>query len=423
MTIVKFPYGRTHLEMDIPENRLRAVLLSRAHAYRAEASETELVDRALAAPVGTPRLSELARGKKKVVYLASDHTRPVPSRIIFPAMAREVAEAGSELTILVSTGCHRGTTKEELAAKFGPGVVDRHPVVVHDCDRSETRPVGTLPSGAPFRVNRLALEADLLIAEGFIEPHFFAGFSGGRKSVFPGVTDRAGVMANHCSSFIADDKSRTGLLDGNPIHRDMVHAAGAAKLAFICNTVIDADKKVIHAVAGHYDQAHRAGAEFLAGLAGVKAAPADIVVTTNGGFPLDQNLYQAVKGLTAAEATLNPGGLIIMAARCEDGHGGEVFYETFRGEKDPGRLMKTFLSRPPLETVADQWQSQILARILMKHQVVMVTDPTARRLVEDMGLGWAPTLDQALAEADRRLGRRGSITAVPDGIGVIVLPN
>jgi nickel-dependent lactate racemase len=174
-------------------------------------------------------------------------------------------------------------------------------------------------------------------------------------------------------------------------------------------------------VAGHYDQAHRAGAEFLSGLAGVRAAPADIVITTNGGYPLDQNLYQAVKGLTAAEATANPGGIIIMAARCEDGHGGQVFYETFRDEKDPDRLLETFLARPPLETVADQWQSQILARILLKHPVIMVTDPAVRGLAEDMGLGWAPTLDEALAEADRRLGHsRGAVTAVPDGVGVIV---
>ncbi len=422
MTEVRFSYGRSFLELDIPEDRLRAVLVSGAHAFRPEASEAELVARALDRPIGAPRLGELVRGRKKVVYLASDHTRPVPSRVIFPPMAAEIEAAGGELTILISTGCHRATTPAELAAKFGPEAAARYPVVIHDCEKSETLPAGELPSGGAFRLNRLAMEADLLVAEGFIEPHFFAGFSGGRKSVFPGVTDLAGVLANHSSAFIAHERARTGILDGNPIHRDMVHAADTARLAFIVNVVIDADKKVIAAFAGRHDQAHRAGAEFLAGLAGVKAAPADIVITTNGGYPLDQNLYQAVKGLTAAEACVKPGGVIIMAARCEDGHGGESFHRTFKNEKDLNKLMAGFLARTPAETIPDQWQSQILTRILLKHRVIMVTE-APRQLVEDFQLTWAPDLPAALALADGFLGHgHGSVTAIPDGIGVIVRP-
>ncbi len=424
MPVIDFFYGSSSLPLDIPAERLRGVLLSRAHDFTPQASESGLVRSALENPIGTPRLSELARGKKNIVLLASDHTRPVPSAIIFPPLEEEIRRGNPDasLTILIATGCHRGITPAELEAKFGKEVCRRYPILVHDCEHSEVVPLGTLPSGGELRVNKIAAEADLLIAEGFIEPHFFAGFSGGRKSLFPGVTNKVSVLANHCSAFIADPAARTGILENNPIHKDMVFAAGQARLAFICNVVIDSDKKVIAAFAGHYDTAHRAGCAFVSDLAGVKAAPADIVITTNGGYPLDQNLYQAVKGMTAAEATCKKGGVIIMAARCEDGHGGEVFLQTFQQEKNLRRMMDAFLVRAPEQTIPDQWQSQILARVLLDHTVIMVTE-APRQQVEDLHLKWAPSLEEALRMADAILGHnQGMITAIPDGIGVIVLP-
>ena len=149
-------------------------------------------------------------------------------------------------------------------------------------------------------------------------------------------------MANHCSEFIADPHSRTGILEGNPIHKDMVWAAEKAKLAFIVNVVLDQDKKVIRAFAGHFDQAHREGCRFADQLSGVDAAPADIVISTNGGYPLDQNVYQSVKGMTAAEATCRPGGVIIMVSSCTDGHGGQELYDTFANEKDKEKIMAGF---------------------------------------------------------------------------------
>lgn len=424
MATIDFFYGKGTLPLDIPDERLNGILLSRAHTFKPEGSETDIVRRAMQNPIGTPRLSELVKGKKNIVLLASDHTRPVPSKVIFPLMVEEIRRGNPDasVTILISTGCHRGTTKDELVDKFGKEVCDTYPILIHDCDTSEVVRLGSLPSGGDLLVNKAAVDADLLIAEGFIEPHFFAGFSGGRKSVFPGVTNRMSVMANHCSAFIDNPHSRTGILENNPIHKDMVYAAGAAKLAFIVNVVIDSDKKVINAFAGHYNDAHLAGTEFVRDLAGVKALPADIAITTNGGYPLDQNLYQAVKGMTAAEATVKQGGVIIIAARCEDGHGGDVFCETFKNEKNLNRMMACFLGRNAEETIPDQWQSQIFARVLLRATVIMVTE-APRQMVEDFHMRWAPSLKEALVMADAILGHnRGTITAIPDGIGVIVLP-
>lgn len=297
MAQLKLPFGRGHITADIPDGRLAGVLQSRAHSYQAKADQPELVRQALENPIGSPRLRELAAGKNKVVILSSDHTRPVPSKVILPQLVEELRAGNpdAEITVLVATGFHRPTTEAELLDKYGETLY-RHSglrFVIHESGKKEDMVhLGTLPSGGELLINKLAAEADLLVGEGFIEPHFFAGFSGGRKSVLPGVSSRETVLANHCSAFIDSPNARTGILDGNPIHRDMLYAAQQAKLAFICNVVIDADKRVIAAFAGHFDQAHRAGCAFVDQLSGVDAVPAPIVITTNGGYPLDQNLYQ-----------------------------------------------------------------------------------------------------------------------------------
>ena len=328
MSIVKFSYGKEKLSCDIPENVLLGVLEPKIHHYKAALSEDALVANAMANPIGSPKLEELVKGKQNIVIIASDHTRPVPSKVIMPPMLAEIRKGNpnASITILIATGCHRATTITELTDKFGAEIVKNEKIVIHDCTVEEDMQViGTLPSGGRLSINRIAAEADLLIAEGFIEPHFFAGFSGGRKSVLPGIASRETVLANHCAEFIAHPKARTGILEGNPIHADMLSAAKQAKLAYIVNTVLDGNKKVIHAVAGDPEQAHAAGCAFLLDLCKATPKMADIAISTNGGYPLDQNVYQAVKGMTAAEATVKEGGVIIMLAQSGDGHGGEHF--------------------------------------------------------------------------------------------------
>lgn len=424
MANIKLPYGKEQIEVQIPDERINAVLVSDMHHYKPELSQVDLVKQAVENPIGTPRLREIAKGKNKVVVIASDHTRPVPSKIIMPIMLEEIRKGNPEadITILIATGCHRETTKAELESKFGPEIMAGEKIVVHDCeDESMLVNIGTLPSGGQLIINRLAVEADLLVAEGFIEPHFFAGFSGGRKSVLPGIASRATVMYNHNAAFIDSDRARTGIVDGNPIHKDMLYAARAARLDFIINVVINSDKEVIHAVAGDCDLAHIEGRNFLNSQCKVNSVPSDIVITTNGGYPLDQNIYQAVKGMTAAEATVNKGGVIIMVAKSNDGHGGEHFYRTFRDEKDLDRMMKGFLATPSEETIPDQWQSQIFARVLKNTKVVYVSD-APDKMVSDLHMIPVHTVEEAIAKADEILGNKDSkITVIPDGVSVIVL--
>jgi lactate racemase len=424
MANIKLPYGREQVEVQIPDERINAILVSDMHHYKPELSQVDLVKQAIENPIGTPRLREIAKGKNKVVVIASDHTRPVPSKIIMPLMLEEIRKGNPEadITILIATGCHRETTKAELESKFGPEIISSEKIIVHDCeDESMLVNIGTLPSGGQLIINKLAVEADLLVAEGFIEPHFFAGFSGGRKSVLPGIASRATVMYNHNAKFIDSDRSRTGIVDGNPIHKDMLYAARVARLDFIINVVINSDKEIIHAVAGDCDLAHIEGRNFLNSQCKVNSVPSDIVITTNGGYPLDQNIYQAVKGMTAAEATINKGGVIIVVAKSNDGHGGDHFYKTFRDEKDLDRMMKGFLATPSEETIPDQWQSQIFARVLKNAKVVYVSD-APDEIVSDLHMIPAHTVEEAIAKAEEILGNKDSkITVIPDGVSVIVL--
>ena len=423
MATFNLPYGKGTARLDVEDGRLAGVLRSGIHEYRPADDPWTIVRKSIENPIGSPRLRELAKGKRRVTVIASDHTRPVPSRIIMPQMLAEIRDGNpaAEITILVATGLHRATTRDEIAAKFGDAVAADEKIVVHDCDDAANLvSIGTLPSGGELVIDRLAVETDLLVSEGFIEPHFFAGFSGGRKSVLPGVASRATVMYNHNSAFIAHPNARTGVVDGNPIHEDMLYAARAAKLAFVVNTVIDANHDPIFSVAGDCEEAHRAGRAFLASKCQVDAVPADIAVSTNGGYPLDQNIYQSVKGMTAAEATVKPGGVIVMFSKAADGHGGASFHRTFRDEPDLKRMMDTFLARRPEETIIDQWEAQILARILLKARVVFVSD-CDDRIVRDMHMIPAHSAEEAMEKAKSLVSRADyTVTVVPDGVSVIV---
>ncbi|MBR5152187.1 MAG: nickel-dependent lactate racemase [Clostridia bacterium] len=418
-----FPYGKEKVTYAFDEKELAGVLLSSIEAYQPEADEVALVKTALENPIGSAKLSELARGKQNVVIIASDHTRPVPSKIMMPLMLEEIRKGNpdADITILIATGCHRGTTKEELVAKFGEEIVAKENIYIHDCDETEKLVnIGTLPSGGECNINTIAVEADLLVAEGFIEPHFFAGYSGGRKSVLPGVAGRSTVLANHCAEFIHHSNARTGILENNPIHEDMLWAAKTANLQFIVNVVLNSEKEVIYAVAGDVEQAHQKGTEFLSAQCGAKAVLSDIVISTNGGYPLDQNVYQAVKGMTAAEATVKEGGVIIMMASSADGIGGDHFYHQMADEPDIRKTMDMFLKRGRGETTPDQWMSQILIRILMRAKVVYVSE-MEDTIIEKMHMIPAHSLEEAIQKAKKLSGKETpTITAIPDGVSVVV---
>ena len=424
MKPIKIPYGKGVIEKDFSPYNVIDVLESKAHHFKPLLSEEEIVEKALDHPIASQSLEEQVKGKNNMVIITSDHTRPVPSHITLPILLRRIRAINPEIDIkiLIATGYHRATTKEEMLEKFGKEIVENEKLINHiSKDEESLGYVGVLPSGGDLWLNKIALETELLIAEGFIEPHFFAGFSGGRKSVLPGVAGAKTVLANHCSEFIASDYARTGVLEKNPIHTDMVYAADKAGLSFILNVVIDSEKKIIEAFAGHSEKAHEKGCKFVLEQSSIDKTPkSDIVITSNGGYPLDQNIYQAVKGMTAAEPCCNPEGIIIMVAACNDGHGGEDFYQSMAEASSPREVLNSVMEIPRGETKPDQWEYQILARILDRFTIILVTDQCDPSMIKEMHMEHAYTLDEALERALKEKGEKASITVIPDGVSVIV---
>ena len=304
---------------------------------------------------------------------------------------------------------------------FGDKIVDEERIVVNNAFRKEDFDfVCKLPSDAELWVNREALTCDLLITEGFIEPHFFAGFSGGRKSILPGICNAATVNENHSYKAVSNPHAAAGVLEGNPIHEDMLCAAKAVHVQFILNVALDAQKKIIAAWAGDLEKAHAEGVKFVRSLAQCPVVEGDIVVTSNGGAPLDQNIYQSVKGLTAAEASAKEGAVLIMCAELADGTGGEGFYTSLRDCETPAAHFEQCVNTPQSETIPDQWESQILARILMKHRVIFVSRPEMEKTLREMKLDYAPDLETAMAMAKQDKGENASVTLIPSGISVMV---
>ena len=422
MATYKIPYYKEHVDLNIDENRVSAVLTSKTEDYKPELSESDLVRKALENPIKSQKLEEIVKDKKHIVIISSDHTRPVPSHITMPIYLETIRKVNkiARITILIATGMHRPTTYEELVAKYGQKIVDEEEIVVHDAYKDEDMVNrGILPSGGELWLNKLVDECDLLVSEGFIEPHFFAGFSGGRKSVLPGIASKKTVLWNHNAKFIASPFSRAGSLKENPIHKDMIYAAKQAKLEFILNVVINSEKKVIAAFAGDLEEAHKKGCEFVESLAQVKPVMNDIVITSNGGYPLDQNMYQTVKGLSAGEACVNPGGVIIISSSCVDGHGGEFFYEILAKAKTAKEAYDNISGVDPSQTEFDQWEAQVLSRILVKANVIVVSKHCDSKLFTDMHMMHAGSLEEALNKAEEIVGPK-NITLIPDGIAVIV---
>ncbi len=423
--ITKIPYGRSHLDCVTAENDRVAVLTSALHSMHSDGKESEKVVEALDKPICAPLLEDWARGKKSVLIITSDHTRPVPSRICMPHILERLRKYNKDIDvkILIATGVHRETTEAELSEKFGAELYEREKanIFVHDAFAIEQMTyVGTLPSGCELSVNKMVTEVDGVIAEGFIEPHFFAGFSGGRKSILPGIASASSVMQNHCSKLIGHPRSRTGYLDGNPLSDDMICAAKLCKLDYIVNVVIDGEKKIVRCFAGHPQKAHEEGCAFVSDYCAVSPVYADIVLTSNGGYPLDQNVYQSIKSMTAAEATVNDGGVIICVSKCNDGSGGEELYNWFADHKDAAEVADIIKSTPAKETIGDQWMAQILSRIMLKAKVIMVTDPSAKTIVEGMKMTWCESIEKAIEKAKELKPDYNGITLVPDGISVIV---
>ena len=420
---IPIPYYTSTLDLHVDEENLKAVLTAKMHGFHAEKTQEQLVLDALEHPVGSPRLRELAKDKQKIVIVPSDHPRAVPSKITLPLLLKEIRSGNpqADITILIATGLHRPTTEDEQRSMFGDEIVDHEKIAINNAfDPEQFVELCTLPSGAVFQVNKLAAQCDLLVTEGFVEPHFFAGFSGGRKSILPGVCSERTVNENHSYKAVSHPRSNSGMLKDNPIHADMLCAAKAVNVQFIFNVALDGEKKIVAAWAGDLEKAHEAGVAFIRQWSQCPVVTGDIVVTSNGGYPLDQNLYQSPKAMATAEACAGEDGVIIMCCSCCDGMGGAHFGEILQ-RGTPDEIDRYLSEIPPQKTIPEQWCAQVCVRVLRRHQVILVTTFLDHDEVRRANMIPASTPDEALEIAYRLKGEHASVVVIPDGVSVLTV--
>lgn len=418
MRVFKIPYGKTYLEASIPEDNVAACLTSKK--IETQLTEQEEVDISINNPIGSPMLSELARDAKRVLFITNDMTRPMPSKITMPAIIREIQRynAKADITLLIASGLHRKMTREELIDKMGHDLVENYKIVVHDAyDKSRLVYMGNLSSGNPLWLNKEVIEHDLVISEGFIEAHWLGGFSGGRKSILPGISGADTVMNNHSPQNIDDLRTKPGILEGNPAHEEFCEAARKANLKFILNVVLDKNKHIIKAFAGDTFEAHYAGCEFVRKMMEASCEPSDIVITSNNGYPLDLNLYQSIKGMDTASAAIKEGGVIIMVTECSEGigHGGFLHvYEKGSGQEEILKGLRDGTIRE-----YDQWAAQIMLKLTRNYKVIVVTDNVPKDKLKDMYLEHADDIGQALDMAFEIKGKNAMVNIIPEGPVII----
>ncbi len=373
---------------------------------------------AVRAPLGSPPLRELVRDGDRVVVSVCDGTRAQPRALVLPVLLDEIAAVApnATVTVAIATGTHRGNTPAELEAMLGRAVLERVEVVNHDArDDGALVDLGTHGEGVRLELNRVWVDADVRITTGFVEPHFFAGFSGGPKMVVPGLAGLRTVMTLHDARRIGDPAATWGPVEANPVHRDIRACAAACPPHLAVDVLLDGEKRVTHVYAGELFAMHAAACETALAVAMRPVPrPFEVVVTTGSGFPLDQNLYQAVKGLAAAERVVADGGTIVLAAECADGLPDHGSFADLLGRATTVQGLHDMLGAPGF-SVPDQWQVQVLARILSKARVLLRCDGLSEAAQRAAHLEPVPDATAAIrgALADHGSGARACY--LPEG--------
>jgi len=374
-------------------------------------------------PVASETLSKLARGRRNACIVISDYTRPVPNRLILPPVLQSLEAEGvpaSAITILVATGMHRPLTEEEQAGLVGRHIARKYCMVNHVAtQREDMVEVGRIGPDVPALINRLYAQADLKILTGFIEPHMWAGYSGGRKSILPGISALETLQFMHGPEMIAHPNTEYGLLQGNRFHEAGLEIMEKAGADFIVNVTLNSKREVTAVFSGHPVQAHLEGCAFLGRhcLCEVEE-PLDFIVTTNAGSPLDCNLYQTVKGITGVAGVVKPGGDIVIASRCAEGAGSEEYRRILGMVDSPGAFLRRLKEKEFF--IPDQWCAQEMYQILTEKQVWILTEGLGPEELERYHLRPVKSLEATLDRLLARHGREARWAVVPDGPMVIL---
>jgi nickel-dependent lactate racemase len=413
---ITLDYGRDGLEVTLPDRRIAAILSLKP--VRPLDNPERSIAEALRGPIGVSPLAALARGKQSACVVISDITRPVPNRVLLPQILAALELAGvpqSGITILVATGTHRPSTPTELDEMVGSEILRNYRIVNHVAtDRESHRYLGLTPNGVPIWVDRSFLDAEVRLSVALIEPHFMAGYSGGRKSICPGICAMETVQVWHGPRFIGHDRSESGSFEGNPVHEDALFVARKAGLQFICDVTLDEDRRLTGVFAGDVERAWLRGVETARSVAESELEdPVEIVLTTCAGYPLDLTFYQAVKGMVGALPALKPNGTIIIAARCAEGLGSRHFADALLDNED----LEVFVAKTydPGFFVPDQWEVHELLKATRRASVLMYTEGIPPDVLSRCFVTPITSVEQGVRIALEKHGPTAHMAVIPRG--------
>jgi nickel-dependent lactate racemase len=412
-------YGHRGLEFEAPDD----TDLIRSSPLQGLTDEPAALREALRNPIASKPLADCVKAGDRVVVTHSDITRPVPNDRILPVVLEELEAAGvhrEDITLLNALGTHRQQSDDELRMMLGDAIVDRYRCLQHDAfNDAGLVSIGATSRGNPVRLNRRLMEADFRVYTGFIEPHFFAGFSGGPKAVLPALAGAESVLSNHGRDMIAHPNATWGVIEGNPIWEEMLEVAMKTMPAFLLNVTVNPAHAITGVFAGELTAVHAAGRAFVREhvMVGVDA-PYDIVITSNSGYPLDQNLYQTVKGMSAANRIVRDDGAIIMCAACQDGLPDHGRYAALLAEAGSPRGVLEMLERPGFGE-QDQWQVQIQAMIQLRTDVHVFSEGLTDEQIERALLTPCRDIPQTLNRLLESSGPNARLCAMPDGPATI----
>lgn len=413
---VQLDYGKTGLVVDLPDDRVAGKLAIRPVAPLAD--PVGALRAKLSTPTGTPPLAELARGKTSACILICDITRPVPNRLLLTEILATLEQAGvprEGILILVATGLHRPNEGDELVELVGPEIAANYRCENHfGKEREQHTYLGTTPNHVPAWIDSRYCNAELKIATGLIEPHFMAGYSGGRKLICPGIAGIDTVRAWHSPRFLEHPLASSGCLAGNPVHEENTRIARMAGCDFIVNVTLDSHRRITCVVAGDMEAAFLEGVAFVEQ---VVLAPletdCDIVVTSGAGYPLDTTFYQAVKGMVGALPVVKEGGTIIIAAGMTEGVGSHEFASLFSKHATLDEFMDAIQRDDYF--VMDQWQLEELAKVRRKARVKVVTTGLSHERLKQLFVEPAASVESAVAASLAEYGPAARIAVIPKG--------
>lgn len=409
--MIDLPYGKSNLQVNVPEDNLLDILEKEKKQSLAE--ERRAILESLRNPVGTPSLRNSVEGKEEITIIVDDHTRPCPDDKLLPPLLDELKASGikkGNIKILIGYGLHSPVGRKGQEDMLGDEIVESYEVVNHSPE--DTVRIGTSSRGVPIEVNKHFIEADFRISTGFIEPHFFAGFSGGRKSIMPGISSREAIYGNHGYEMIDNPNSRPGRLEGNPVYEDSLEHAKKSGLDFIVNVLLNREKEITGVFSGNPIDAHLKGVEKEKKYVFQKLdCRADIVITTNSGAPLDLNLYQTVKGIYHASLVTKKNGIIIIASECNEGVGPDSFEKLHSNRNSPDEVIEQIKKKEPIGV---QWENQILAKVQKNNQIYLKSSLN-EEILENMMINPIKSLDSGLEEVLKKMGNNPKIAVIPEG--------